>query len=100
MNSNGKVLLGILAGTAIGATLGILFAPDSGSNTRKKIIRKGESYAGNLKNEFNHLAESLTDEMEGFKDEFNHMVSNGKAKFDQEKIAANNVKNEMVKSVS
>lgn len=32
---NGKVLLGVLAGVAVGATLGILFAPDSGTNTRK-----------------------------------------------------------------
>ena len=37
MNNNSNTLLGILAGTAIGATLGILFAPDRGSNTRQKI---------------------------------------------------------------
>ena len=41
---NGKVLLGVLAGVAVGATLGILFAPDSGTNTRKKIMKKGEDY--------------------------------------------------------
>jgi hypothetical protein len=43
--SSGKVLLGVLAGVAAGAFLGILFAPDKGLNTRKKIVKKGEDYA-------------------------------------------------------
>ena len=37
MSKESNVILGLLAGTAIGATLGILFAPDKGSNTRQKI---------------------------------------------------------------
>ena len=36
-NSSTNTLIGILAGTAIGATLGILFAPDKGVNTRQRI---------------------------------------------------------------
>ena len=42
MNS-GKVVLGVLAGLAAGAALGILFAPDKGTATRKKISKKGEA---------------------------------------------------------
>lgn len=37
MSNNGNTVLGILAGTAVGAVLGILFAPDKGSNTRQRI---------------------------------------------------------------
>jgi len=48
MNS-GKVLLGVLAGLAAGALLGVLFAPEKGSDTRKKISKKGEDYADSLK---------------------------------------------------
>ncbi|SFR54837.1 YtxH-like protein [Robiginitalea myxolifaciens] len=40
MSNNTNTALGILAGTAIGATLGILFAPDKGSVTRRKISEK------------------------------------------------------------
>ena len=44
--STGKVLLGVLAGAAAGALLGVLLAPDKGSETRKKILEKGDEYAG------------------------------------------------------
>ena len=37
MSDNGNTVLGILAGTAVGAVLGILFAPDKGSKTRQRI---------------------------------------------------------------
>lgn len=36
-NSSSNTIVGLLAGTAIGATLGILFAPDKGINTRQRI---------------------------------------------------------------
>ncbi len=41
--------MGALAGLAAGALVGILFAPDKGSSTRKKIVDKGEEYVDNLK---------------------------------------------------
>ena len=53
--SRGKIILGILAGTAAGALIGILFAPDKGTETRKKIVHKGEEYIDNLKEKVNGL---------------------------------------------
>ena len=46
---NKKFLSGLLIGAGIGAILGILFAPDKGSETRKKLTRKGEDLADNIK---------------------------------------------------
>ncbi len=46
--SSGKALLGVLAGIAAGAALGILIAPEKGSNTRKKISKKGEDLANTM----------------------------------------------------
>jgi len=53
MTSNtGNILLGVLAGAAVGAGLGILFAPDKGVNTRKKIKDGFDDVTENLKNRF------------------------------------------------
>lgn len=78
--SSGKVLLGVLAGVAVGATLGILFAPDKGSSTRKKISKKGHDYAGELGEKFNDFIESISRKYELMKDEATLLVENGKEK--------------------
>lgn len=38
--STGKLVSGLLAGLAVGSILGILFAPEKGSETRNKISDK------------------------------------------------------------
>ena len=37
---NGKFLAGVIAGLGTGALLGLLFAPDKGSSTRKKLMNR------------------------------------------------------------
>ncbi len=58
---SGKVLLGVLAGLAAGAILGVLFAPDKGSVTRKKISGKAEALADEMKEKFNEFLDSMTE---------------------------------------
>jgi gas vesicle protein len=67
--SSGKVFLGVLAGAAAGALAGILFAPEKGSKTRKKITRKGEDYLDAVKESFNDLLDTITEKLEKVKDD-------------------------------
>jgi gas vesicle protein len=66
--NNGKLIVGILAGVAAGALLGILFAPDKGSETRKKIMRKGKQYMDDLKENMNDIASAYNEEQEEFRE--------------------------------
>jgi gas vesicle protein len=69
----GKVLLGVLAGAAVGASLGILFAPDKGSETRKKIVQKGVD-----------LKDSVKDRIDGFAD----ILKGNNGKVHEEKVGS------------
>jgi len=78
--SSGKVLLGVLAGAATGTLLGILFAPDKGSVTRKKISKKSEDLADGLKGKFNDFLDDITEKFEEVKEEVADAASKNKAK--------------------
>ena len=61
---SGKVLLAGLAGVAAGAVLGILFAPEKGSRTRKQILNRGTDYADDIKEKFEDIIDSITQKYE------------------------------------
>jgi gas vesicle protein len=68
MNNTSKILLGFVAGAAIGGALGILLAPDKGSETRRKIVEKGSELGDTL-------SDSITDLGEKVKEKFKSSMS-------------------------
>ena len=58
-NSTGKILVAMIAGAAIGGVLGILLAPDKGSETRKKISGKAEDLSDAVKDKFVGLMDAV-----------------------------------------
>ena len=77
--SSGKVVLGVLAGVAAGAILGILFAPDKGSETRKKISTKSNDLTDAVKEKFDAIVSKFKKEVEDVKDQANDYAENGKS---------------------
>ncbi|ELR68472.1 hypothetical protein C900_00306 [Fulvivirga imtechensis AK7] len=57
--TTGKALLGVLAGIAAGAVLGLLFAPEKGSDTRKTLLKKGEGLASDLNHKIDEKFQEL-----------------------------------------
>jgi len=68
MNDSSKVLVGLLAGLAAGAALGLLFAPEKGTETRDKLSQSlkdlGDSIKDRAADEINNLS-ALKDKVVG-----------------------------------
>jgi len=75
-----KMMIGVLVGTAFGAVLGILFAPDKGSTTRRRFSKKSYDYSEELEEKFNDLIESITEQFQTVVEEVNQMADKGKIK--------------------
>ncbi|BDU25403.1 MULTISPECIES: YtxH domain-containing protein [unclassified Flavobacterium] len=82
-----STILGILGAAAAGAFIGVLFAPDKGSNTRKKIKDKSKDYGDNLKTKFDGIVSTITS---NGKD----IIEEGKSKLNQVKDDFNSIKDE------
>lgn len=63
--NNGKAILAVLAGVAAGAAMGVLFAPDKGSGTRKKICKKGEDLGDALDERIDEKFDDLLNALTG-----------------------------------
>ena len=89
--STSKVVFGFLAGAAVGSILGILYAPDKGTETRRKISDSSNDLAESLKSKFGeyvdsvkdtyqNVKENLADTYQGVKDNAQDLVDKGAAK--------------------
>lgn len=87
MSDNSKVLIGLLAGLAAGAALGLLFAPDKGSETRDKLSQSlkdfGDSIRDKAADEIDNLSSlkdkvvnSIKSKLRDVEDEYSSEVEN------------------------
>lgn len=78
-NDGTKLIGAMLLGVAIGGALGILFAPDKGSETRKKISTKGNDLTSAIKDKFGEFVDKFKKEMETVQDDAQDLANTGKS---------------------
>jgi len=59
MNKTIKLLAAVGASIAIGAAIGVLFAPEEGYETRRKIVKRGKKLAGIVGDHIDEGKESM-----------------------------------------
>lgn len=75
MTSTEKMILGLGVGIAIGAALGILYAPDKGKETRRKITDGLDTYRDKVMDAFDHLKMKAGSKAEEIAQEISEEVS-------------------------
>jgi gas vesicle protein len=73
--NTGKVVLGVIGGAAAGALIGVLFAPDRGSETRKKILDAGKDYLGDWQGKIEGFRQSANNKYDNFVSESKDAVA-------------------------
>lgn len=66
-----KTFVSLLFGLAAGAALGILYAPDKGSNTREKVRRAASGNLDDLQNGIDGLKDEVEDKTSQAKQDLN-----------------------------
>ncbi len=80
MKESTKVLLGILGGLAAGTVIGMLFAPDHGENTRKKV----SDQSGKIKEDLSSRLQQSVDRMNTLTESAFNLINDYKSKLKKE----------------
>ncbi len=85
-SNTGQTLLALLTGAAIGAGVGILYAPDKGSNTRVKLNKEAKKAQKRLNKQIQETTSSLSEKAQharlSFEQKLNDTLSSASYKAD------------------
>ncbi len=78
--NTGKILTGIAVAAAAGVLVGMLFAPEKGIVTRRRLSRKGNGVVDDVNDSFSEFSDALTDGFESIRKSADDLVEKGKAR--------------------
>ncbi|MRT15424.1 YtxH domain-containing protein [Vitellibacter sp. q18] len=85
-SNTGQTLLALLTGAAIGAGLGILYAPDKGSRTRDKLSKEAKKAQKKLSQQIQDTSQTLSERAQqakySFEQKLNETLSSASYKAD------------------
>ncbi|CDF79743.1 YtxH-like protein [Formosa agariphila KMM 3901] len=84
MSKSGNTVLGLLAGTAIGALFGILYAPDKGSKTRQRLSEEALAARDKMNSEAHDLKEKVSSSAHDLKEKVNSSLNTKKGTLDEQ----------------
>ena len=72
-----NTIISVLGGIVAGAALGILFAPDKGTNTRKKIAKKSNDAKNKAMENFNDILNNVSEKCSSLIHKGENLAQNG-----------------------
>lgn len=101
MDNSNNTLLALILGGAIGAAAGILYAPDKGEKTRKKLKKEAKKRQSQLEEQLkktsNQLSSSAKEAKSNFESKLNETLSNASYKADDIIVSLENKLEELRK---
>lgn len=74
MSKTGNTFLALITGAAIGSVVALLYAPESGDETRKKISKNAKEAKRKLDKQIRETSESLSTSAQKAKKNFDHKL--------------------------
>lgn len=100
MKDNTKILIALLAGMAAGAALGILFAPEKGSDTRDKLSDSLKNLGDSIKDRAAEEIENLSEFKEQVVENIRSKIRSAENDYTQAQAGAGSIAKEAERTIN